>query len=825
MLRRLHGLFKRYCAQNLEIRQTGCTLKIQGKTWGAVTGVSRLGNRLEVTGWAYAPAVELHCGQESVRAATSVPKQHSGDHCGGPEARVFNLDMPVGAVPEVQLSLEGSQSHVFDLPVIAPSAVTLAKARLLPKFAWRLVTAVPLVGRWAYSRDPALRPRIRAALGFWTLPVARPLQSALFAGPASSPEVQTTFTCILPVYNAFDILPEVLRRIAHHTDMPFHLVIIEDASTDPDVRPYLRDWVSEHDNVQLIENAENLGFIHSVNRGFEVALERGGPVVLLNSDAFVPIGWAGRLLAPILSNDAVASTTPFSNDAEIFSVPANCARTLLRPGEGDALDIVAKSFAGGAADAPAPTGVGFCMGMSGAWLAQVPRFDPVFGLGYGEEVDWCQKTRALGARHVGVANLFVEHRGGASFGSAQKQRLVAQAAEQITRRYPSYDIEVQDYLRADPMLTPRLALALAWLAQRAGDVAVPVYLSHAMGGGVAQYLQMRLAQDIEVQGGAVVLRVGTDMRWRLEVHSAAGLVMGGTDDFALVQRLLDPVRHRHVVYVCGVGDTHPTELPMRLLDLTEAAAGRKATLEIQMHDYYPLSPSFTLLDADHAWRGGVPDDSTDPAHTAFGPLSRWRAGWAHVMEHATRVVTFSRDSRTHVLAVWPQIGRHLEVIPHALTNMPDPVVPRAGARPVIGVLGNLNIQKGALVVAALGRALQTGTRDLDLVLLGAPDPACPPLPGVTVHGPYARKDIALLAHRYQISGWLIASIWPETFSYTTHEALATGLPVFCFDLGAQAEAVKAAGAQGHVVPCHSDPQTQARVLLAGLRKTLTAQTS
>ena len=37
---------------------------------------------------------------------------------------------------------------------------------------------------------------------------------------------------------------------------------------------------------------------------------------------------------------------------------------------------------------------------------------------------------------------------------------------------------------------------------------------------------------------------------------------------------------------------------------------------------------------------------------------------------------------------------------------------------------------------------------------------------------------------------LIPSVWPETFSYTTEEAMTMGLPVACYDLGAPAERVK-----------------------------------
>jgi GT2 family glycosyltransferase len=82
----------------------------------------------------------------------------------------------------------------------------------------------------------------------------------------------------------------------------------------------------------------------------------------------------------------------------------------------DRIDGVARTL-GPPADLPsAPTGVGFCMALSRRWLNRVPRLDPAFGRGYGEEVDWCQKVRAMGGRHVGVPGLFVLHAGGASFG-------------------------------------------------------------------------------------------------------------------------------------------------------------------------------------------------------------------------------------------------------------------------------------------------------------------------------------------------------------------------------------------------------------------------
>ena len=66
-----------------------------------------------------------------------------------------------------------------------------------------------------------------------------------------------------------------------------------------------------------------------------------------------------------------------------------------------------------------------------------------------------------------------------------------------------------------------------------------------------------------------------------------------------------------------------------------------------------------------------------------------------------------------------------------------------------------------------------------------------------VHGKYNRARIGDLARSYDVGLWLIPSICPETFSFATREALATGLPVLGFDRGAQGEAL-AGAPNGHL---------------------------
>jgi glycosyltransferase involved in cell wall biosynthesis len=119
---------------------------------------------------------------------------------------------------------------------------------------------------------------------------------------------------------------------------------------------------------------------------------------------------------------------------------------------------------------------------------------------------------------------------------------------------------------------------------------------------------------------------------------------------------------------------------------------------------------------------------------------------------------------------------------------------------VIGVLGNIGVQKGAAVLQQLSRYLARNPV-AQIVVIGNLDPDYALSAPARVHGSYELRDLPGLVARYGITAWMIPSVWPETFSFTTHEALATGLPVLSFDLGAQGDtggAAVAAGAPGAV---------------------------
>ncbi|WP_022704468.1 glycosyltransferase [Pseudorhodobacter ferrugineus] len=822
---RLTRIFARYADENLRLC---CNCLAPNSTGLAQIDELRLDrNRLVVEGWTEADRIGLRLNRATVWVVPDLAHQSR-------TARGFTVDIPFEPGTPQLLMFKDSAETALSLPGFSRARVNLARLWLWLPYLRTLMALVPHIWRWKRRGDLVAREVVKERLGLVSRSDAAEMSDAVLS-PAIPPVQRfKTVTVVMPVYNAFDLMVEALDRAERHADLPLRIIVVEDCSTDPRVRLWLVAWAQSPDRkaqVHLILNDVNLGFIGAVNRGFASARARpNDPVVLLNSDALLPAGWTSRLIAP-LADPQVASVTPMSNDAEIFTVPAPCRPIALHRGEADRLDAAARLLHPTAGLVHAPTGVGFCMALAPQFLAQVPTFDTGFGRGYGEETDWCQRIRALGGLHLGTPNLFVEHRGGRSFGAAAKQALLQTNGAIISGRYPAYDAEVQRFIRQDPMVTARLALGLTWAAGRQVGQAVPVWLAHAMGGGADNDLKRRIARETEQGRSAVVLRVGQGHRWKLELHTPFGVTQGLTNDITLIRRLIARLPERRVIYSCGVGDRDPATLPALLLDLAgrgaNPIAGGVQGLEVLMHDFFPVSPSYTLLGANGAYHGppraGTPA-ADDPAHRIDRPglpamsLQGWQNAWRQLMQAADKITVFSDSSRAILAQVWPETAARTVVTPHHLLATIPRVVPPVAGGPVIGVLGNIGLHKGAGVVQQLSRDLARDPR-AKLVVIGQLDPAFKLDANTTIHGNYERRDLPTLVARYGISGWLIPSIWPETFSFTTHEAIATGLPVFCFDLGGQADALRASLAvrgRGGLLPLDGSYKIEIERLLQGL---------
>lgn len=258
---------------------------------------------------------------------------------------------------------------------------------------------------------------------------------------------------VVPVYRDVALTRRCLESIlAHHQGRLGRLILVEDASPEAGMAQLLEEIWRRSPRVILLRNERNLGFVRSANRGL---LIRERDVVLINADAEATAGWLDALIAAAAAHGRAAAAVPLSNNGGLSSVPALDQATPADAFEGLELGLdLLPPFT------ELPTAMGFCLWMSDAALRELGAFDPVFGRGYNEENDWCQRARSKGYAILRANRAFVFHRGSASFG-AERVALERRNARLLWSRYPGFLRETEAF-----RLTDQAQLAARHVAAR-----------------------------------------------------------------------------------------------------------------------------------------------------------------------------------------------------------------------------------------------------------------------------------------------------------------------------------------------------------------------
>ena len=206
---------------------------------------------------------------------------------------------------------------------------------------------------------------------------------------------------VIPVYNALRSTRACLASVRRFAPPWARVVVVNDASDAPTT-----EFLRAQGGIVLLENAENLGFVKTANRGL---LFSDAPwVCLLNSDTLLTEGALERMVAGCEKDPSIALATPLSNGAVNLSVK-------LPEGE-DVFSFGRRVGRTSPARYPdAVTVVSFCLLVKRDLIASLGVFDEVFGRGYCEETDLHYRARAAGRRCVVADDVWIHHRHGASF--------------------------------------------------------------------------------------------------------------------------------------------------------------------------------------------------------------------------------------------------------------------------------------------------------------------------------------------------------------------------------------------------------------------------
>ena len=727
-----------------------------------------------LSGWAWHPADPTRDPALTVQGRAIVLTEAADDAA---------LDRPLARPRRLALSatcLDGDGA----VSVLDADRRHLLGSPIDPGLEWRTAAALAQA-----VRRPGPAPAYASILA----DIARPgaMRPARLPGPVD---------VVIPVYRGCFPTLACLDSVLAALPSDARVWVVDDASPEPALVVALAS-LAQRRRIRLIRLAENRGFPAAANAGLQACAPRDA--VLLNSDTLVAPGWLDRLQAAAYSAPDIGTVTPLSNDGTIVSYPdiagGNAVPDLAACVATDTLACQAN--AGAVVDIP--TGVGFCLYLRRDCLDETGLLrEDSFAQGYGEENDLCLRARHLGWRSVAALDVFVAHVGGQSFGSARSHLLRRNHAV-LNRLHPGYDALIAAHVAADPLAPARRRIdALRWAAGRVRAGAV-ILITHNGGGGVDRVVAERGAA-LEAAGlRPIVLRpsgpsVPNCNRCSVGDGAFPSLTYAIPEELPDLIRLLRRDRPQHVEVHHLLGHDHA------ILDLARLL---RLPLDLFIHDYAWFCQRIALVSGDRRYCGEPDAAGCEACIADLGSslhediaVPALLARSAADMASARRIVAPSADAAARIRRHFPdarpvvQAWEDDRLLPNLTPAPPGP--PRR-----VCVVGAIGVEKGYEILLACARDARVRALPLEFVVVGftIDDTRLMDAGPVFVTGEYADADAAALIRAQRAHLAFIPSVWPETWCFALSRAWQGGLAAAAFDLGAQAERIRATG-RGWLLP-------------------------
>jgi len=608
---------------------------------------------------------------------------------------------------------------------------------------------------------------------------------------------------IVPVHGAMVATLACLSSVRDHLSRSARLIVVEDGVPEPAFAQALGTFAATG-RIHVVQRGRAGGFPSACNEGIRAARPEAD-ILLLNSDTLVAEGWIEGLRAAVQSAPDIGTATPFSNEATILSYPdprgANKAPD--RTETARLAGLAARLHHGLAVEIP--TGIGFCLYIRRACLTATGLFrEDVFAQGYGEENDFCARARHLGWRHVAAPGVFVTHLGGQSFGGAGKA-LAQRNLAQLNRLHPGYDAEIAAHIAADPLFACRRRLDAERFTPGRAAVGAVLLIGHGRRGGVETFLRRRAASLRAAGLRPILLRpaVTPDGGRAAIVSDDSGEVFPNLrfaipDEIPALTRLLKPQRVRSAELHHLVGHDHAIlELCRRL----------RVPYDAYLHDYAALCARIALVGPEGRYCGepgpricaACVADAGSEIEEAIAPEALTARSSAE-LAGARRVIAPARDAALRYRRHFPDLA--VSVVPWE----DDTALPKANARHfrtprTIALIGAIGVAKGYNVLLAAARDAAWRNLPLRFVLVGYShdDRRLLETGRIFVTGAYREAELPSLIVAQDADFAFLPSLWPETWCFTLSEAWQAGLDVVAFDLGTQAERIRATG-RGWLLP-------------------------
>ena len=595
---------------------------------------------------------------------------------------------------------------------------------------------------------------------------------------------------VVPVYKGFDETLNCIYSVLCSTNQTeYNLVVINDCSPDYELTLALQKIASKF-GFEYIENKENQGFLKNTNLGMQLHKDRD--VIWLNSDTEVFNDWIDRLRNACYSKDNIASVTPMSNAASIFTYPILCQDYPYNYNICDSsLDQICKDINSDEKLVEVPTGNGFCMYVKREALLKVGYLDLRFNPGYAEENDLCQ--RFIKAHYINVActSVFVRHYGSTSF-QGKRSKLCEEHLRLLSELYPNYNLDVQKWIFNDPLLYIRLKIECVRYIKDNCISGSVVHVLHGLGGGTQKFVD-DLMEQLSLKGiYSFLIQPQSDGVIKTDISNKYPLLKYFylKKDINVIAFVLKQLK---VMYIHVHSLVNFDLNIISILEDLHIKYGFKIVTTI--HDYQCICENYNLINKFSELCEGLRLSQCCNCNCNCNTYYYYKA-YERLFRISENITVPSYDVKNRLSRFFSD--NIFKVVPHFENNSTNKLNLHVSKNKLtICALGGISINKGFYVLEKLGQYIYENGINAEIVVIGI---LCKKSRYIKFTGKYTQDQLPNLIAKVRPSVFFQTSIWPETYSYTLSEMLRYDIPIACFDIGAPAERMRSFKLHSSIIP-------------------------
>ena len=325
--------------------------------------------------------------------------------------------------------------------------------------------------------------------------------------------------------------------------------------------------------------------------------------------------------------------------------------------------------------------------------------------------------------------------------------------------------------------------------------------NHNLGGGAAHYWDNSVKELIKA--GFCVAEIRYDFftgKYILFINKKNNIVGIKAKIFSQIKEILIKIKFETIIINELVSYPFNTLKEIQNFIKNIKSQKNKTEIKILIHDYFFVCPAHNLLNKKAIYCE-IPDyemcgnclQNNKFARKEYRQikLQEWRDEWRSVFNISNSIITFSNSSKNIINKAFPEVENKIKVIPHEvdfLNQTKKIESKKKETKIIIGILGRINIPKGFLIVKDMLKIIKSKNLNIEIVIIGETIRRIKNK-NLIITGKYERKNLPDIIKNYNIDIIFMPSICPETFSYTTEEAIMMELPVAVFRIGAQNEKV------------------------------------